>query len=353
MTDLEELFGPLIDESARRREPVEQIEGRAREYRKRDRRRHRVQGFLAGAVVVALVAGAVAFVRGGDDSSVPPAQSSPTTTTGVHIPAGWQTYDYGLARISIPPSWSVTEGCPQAKTLVMIDPETNGLGCGAGARGPSVTILPLPSNAHAQLNGTVNGIRYAEWSPNCPPQAHCGAIVDVPRLKVRIDLGNVATPPILQTLTYSTDARVLQQPFGPAPRSWRTITYAGISVRVPKSWKTVTPDACGPLPNTVALGTADVSIGEGACLVRKPTAPPVASLLMTTFDQNLEVTRRLAASALHHNGLTLERAPVTGPFVPAVSYLIARGSKVVDVRIGLGLDPAIARGIAGSIRSAK
>jgi hypothetical protein len=353
MTDLDQLFSPLIDESASRRAPVEEIETRARAYRRRERRRHRAQGFVAGAAAIALVVGAVAFVRTGGDASTPPAQSTPTSTTIVaRVTAGWQTYDYGLARLSIPPGWTASSGCPQTHTLLMADPNTP-LGCGAGHGGPTISIAPFVAGPGPYTpNATVNGIPYERIIPRCLT-ATCEPFARVKALGVTISTSGIDLDSILRTLTYSTYALVLQHPFAAAPQSWKTVTLDGVTARVPSSWRVdkASPDLCKPVAHTAYVGVIrnyrsdclQSAISGGTDWVDLEVLPVAYSQGVTTSTTLSRVTGRL----------DLRRQPSFGPLTPEISYFAAGEGETVAITIGLGADPAIARGILGSLRPAR
>jgi hypothetical protein len=349
MTDLDELFRGLIDESAARREPVEKIETRAREHRRREHRRHRAQGFVASAVVVALVIGAVAFVRGGDEASAPPAQSSPTTTTPtVAVPAGWHTYDYGLARLSIPPGWTASTGCPSAHIFVMDDPSHDTVqNCPPPSDGPSMRIELFAGRSTRPSAVRVNGIRYDVSIGRCLVASVCPLLVRVETLHVQIAfVGDVDWHAVLRTLTHSTYARILQQPFGPTSSSWKTISFDGYSVRVPRDWKTYANAApCRPRPN--AAYYSNVRSSAGGCDFVSAATPPEDSL------QLFGGSALPAATIGSRYGLTFGRLTASGPFVHTLDFVVTGGVRPLIVTVGLGLDPAIARGILGSIRPAK
>jgi hypothetical protein len=343
MTDLDERFRPLIDESAQWREPVEQIEVRASAFRRRDRRRHRAQGFLAGAVVIALVVGAVAFVRGCGRASAPPAHSGPAP----RVTVGWQPYDFGLARLSIPPAWRATTGCPSPETLLMENVSAP-IGCGGRAAVPSIAIarlLPDPMHLVIKPNANVNGIPYALTMPKC--ECDISAIVKVPALDVELSFhGQFDWRQVLETLTRSTYARLLQQPFGPTPSSWKTVASGGVAVSVPASWAVEdlrTTGFCGPEADTAYYGPITI---VPSCPFLTGVRRPSDSVQVSPGSEPTD-----GRTSTRH-GLRLRRAPQPLPLDTTLTFTVLGSPHPVTVSVGLGTDPAIARGILGSIRPA-
>jgi hypothetical protein len=356
VTDIEELFRPLIDESAPYREPVDAIEARVRDLRVRRRRQRAQVRFGAAFVVVALVATAVGVVHARDNTSAPPrpgrvaTTTPPPTTPSVVVPARWSTYDYGLARLSIPPGWTAGTGCPGPHELVLADPTTDSLGCGAGGT-PSIEIAPLrPPTVHEPyvIDATVNGIGYESVYPKCLSRACPELIAYVPSLRIALSFVNVHPNSILKTLTYSTYARIFQQPFGAVPASWKTVAFDGFSVRVPADWATIdlakTGGFCGPAPNTVYIGTP-TSIPGCAFL---PLQPPRASLQLEATDASAPPTD---ATGWHHNGLrfTRQAGSVSTPLSTELFLNVDGPHGRILLGLGLGPDPAVARSILGSL----
>lgn len=352
MTDFDDLFDSMVDESAARRAPVDLVETRAREHRGRERRRHRVQGFVVGALAIALVAGVLSLARSGPSESAPAAHTAASTTTPTARP-GWTTYDYGLARLSIPPGWTAYTGCPAAYALTMTDPSVDSLqGCSpSSGDGPSIAIQPYTpprDTVHQPFMPTaeVNGFPYELVIPKCLNCA--GEWVNIEKLGVTITFrGRVDMNAVLKTLTYSTYARLLQQPFGPTPASWKTITFDGVAVRVPRTWKVVDlthTGFCGPAPETAYVGSPGFSF----------LCPPPPALARHADSLQLEtagISQPVAPEVTHHD-LRFSLQIGGAPLADVMTYRVTGGAKPVSVTVGLGLDPAIARGILGSIRLA-
>ena len=357
MTDLEVLFQPLVDESRAQREPIEVIETRARDRRHR-RRRQRVQYRIGAAfATVTLVATAIGIVhaRGtGDSRAVGPiVTTAPPTTDGIAptTPAGWTTYDYGLARLSVPPGWRGGSGCPQAHVVLMVDPTNDLPGCGAGGGGPNITIRPIAPGFVFHPNDPplrVNGIPYELESADCPAGITCPIIVWAPRLGVMLSFVEVGYQSILSTLTFSTYARVLQRQTGPASASWKTITFAGYSVRVPADWSTVDLRAagmCEPRANTVYLGSQAIYL-PCANLGALPTPIAWVHLEQLTIAQSATPTTNPPG----RGEVRLRRHPTSGPFVRELAFTVGGGRTTVELTLGLGIDAAVARGILGSVK---
>jgi hypothetical protein len=377
MTDLDELFRPLIEDGARHREPVEAIEMRARARRSLRRGRRRTQyAFAASFVAVSLIAATVGIVNARDHGSsragpivttTPPATDSTPTA-----PAGWVSYDYGLARLSVPPDYTASRGtaCPAAEGPVLeLTPtgDTTDMTCLPGD--PTVTLAPIREPAGFRppgLASSVNGIDYVSVPSHCPPEPVppstvpptapvCEPSIWVPSLNVIISFAfthrdNVAQiETIIDTLTYSTYARVLQQPFGPAPASWKTIALAGYVARVPASWAVVRDSIyCGPVANTASVASSAIM---SECPPPGPlVAPPADAARFERYDTRPPATPSPGARVLHHNGLNFTQQPVSGGLENEIHFAIDAPHGPLDVTLALGLDPAVARGILGSLK---
>jgi hypothetical protein len=381
MTDLEELFRPLIEEGARYREPIETIEtrARARDSLRRSRRRAQYR-FGAGLMAVALITAAVAVVStrrdAGSGRSSPLVTTTPTSTgVALTVPPGWHTYDYGLARISVPPDFNAVSGngcgAPDGPLLEMQSAADNTAPvCG---HDPAVVLSPIGAPADFEplgLAGSVNGIDYFSVPSHCPPQpvppstsaptaSVCTPSVWVPALHVTIlfafnhrdRVADIAA--IIDTLNYSTYARMVQQPFAPAPASWKTIALGGYSVRVPTGWRVVDLDKnhgfCSPDRNTVYLGVNDA----GSCaFVGGSISPPHDSLQLSLVPTDHFGTPSTdpRSTVLHHNGLTLIQSPASGPLVYELGFVVEGGPRPIQLDLGLGLDPVVTRGILGSLK---
>ena len=355
MTDLDDLFTPLIDESATRRAPVELVETRAREHRRRERRRHRVQGFVAGALAIALVVGLISFARSDHNDSAPPAASTSTT---VATPTGWTAHDYGLARLSIPPLWTVGAGCPEPDELTMNEPGNDAGSCGAYPGGPSISISPYtPPRDHVHQpfapSGEVNGFPYEYVIPKCIPQTCPDDWYSFEKLGVTIAFrGDIDRRAVLRTLAYSTYAKLTQHPFGRVPSTWKTESYDGFALRVPSSWtvhgsKDNVP--CTPPQSSAWLGTASAMT---SCFPRPFTPPKADWAWLQAIRPDHETARVFSGTPSAHNGLSFVAETITSPFVYDVTYLVTDGSRSVTINLGFGANPAIARGILGSLRVA-
>jgi hypothetical protein len=364
VTDLEELFRPLIDESAPYREPVETIEARVRDLRVRRRRQRAQYRFGAAFLAVALIVTAVGVVHARSGGAPARPSHVATTTTPppptVVAPAGWSTYDYGLARLSIPPGWTTAELCaPVGRHALLFEIPGETASCVHQFR-DSVRIGPLQTTDCGACvpNASVNGIPYETVLIRClGPQ--CPTTIYVPALGVSVSFAGDGDA-ILQTLTYSTYARLLQQPFGAVPASWKTVTFDGFSVRVPADWPTVdltgTADSCYAAPNTVYVGSPQFT-----------SCPPRASIngsisgLQSQGSLSVEPgSTRLSGPASsapgpiewHHNGLRFKQHEASA-FAPlaTVLYLDVDGPHGhLLLGLGLGRDPAVARGILGSLQ---
>lgn len=365
MTDLEEVFRPLIDDSRRYREPIEVIETRARARRSRSQRRHRAQyRFGAAFLVVAVIAAAVGIVHANDHTvrsaaatSIPAAP--PTTPVSSNASTGWTAFDYGLARLSVPPGWTSVATCAPANghALVFAFPRID-VTCQHSA-GPIVTIAPIPTDGlHEPYhpNQHVNGFAYELVLPKCQSRSCPSAIVYVPALKVAISFIGVDDRRILNTLARSTYAQVTHHPFGPVPASWKPVTYGDFTLRVPPDWHTVDQSnraMCDPDANTVYLGTKKHLGGSEVLRLCGATPATLATRAWLHIEPLPSHEPRLGARVAHHNGASFARDPVGAQVIHELYFVVVAGSAKVKVTLGLGADPAIAQGILGSLRPSR
>jgi hypothetical protein len=227
----------------------------------------------------------------------------------------------------------------------MTDPGSS-IGCGAFGGGSTVSIAPLVHEGIDVPNARVNGIAYESELTRCLSRACASLIAKVPALDVSISFSTPDANAILRTLTYSTYARVLRQPFGATPSTWKTVSFDGVALDVPPSWRvaslTNTP-FCSPAPNTAYYGRQRI-LPDCTFVLGIPT--PVDSLQISPGSDPSDGT------TLTRHGLRLERAPVSGPLDRTLTFTVHGGHEDVTVTVGLGRDAAIARGILGSIRLA-
>ena len=383
MTDLDELFRPLIEDGARHREPVEAIEMRARARQSLRRGRRRTQyAFAASFVAVSLIAATVGIVNGRDRTTSkagPIVTTTPPATDRVAtVPPGWVSYDYGLARLSVPPDYTAVRGtiCPAAAGPVVLEltptDQTSDTTCLPGD--PTVTLAPTrePTGFRPPgLASSVNGIDYVSVPSHCPPEPVppstalptapvCEPSIWVPSLNVVIsfafthadDVAQIGA--ILDTLTYSTYARVLQQPFGAAPASWKTVTVEGYSVRVPASWHVVdlskATGFCYPEADTAYVGTPQLAT---SCAFRTGIHSPEASLQLEHSAGGDAPASTPDSISWRHSGLRFARqaGSASGLLSTELFLTVDGGRGRLLLTIGLGRDPAVARGILGSVRA--
>ena len=217
-------------------------------------------------------------------------------------PPGWVAVDYGRAQVSVPADW-VVGACPtSAQGTVILG--TVLVNCPAyGSNRPAVRVTPLGGPPATGQSIRVHGIQ-AYLVPYRGP-GHV-ATDQVPSLGVSVEANGPLSSRILATLTRSPrDVVLAAGPPPSVPGTWRRVTFAGVSVAVPRTWP------------------VDRSPGEDTCEPWSALSPSVAhrvvlyrgtSILVPCLFTKVAPVRALAPA----DGLVIDPG-ATGPFSPAPS----------------------------------
>ena len=334
----------------------------------RRRRQRRTRGLAVVAVVGAALALVVTVQSVGDQERVQVDESG-VAPSGSHLaaplkmiagPAGWRPVDYGNARMWVPGQWQVippgtctnvwfmrvfinqqSTTCPPSQShgvvpspfYVVMDP------LGPKPNAPMSTKL---INGHLVFEG---GSPFVAW---------------VPDLEVRLIVVGGDASNILATLGPSSRAAVLTDgPGPPAPGNWQTVTYDGLSIRVPPGWSVVnaaispaapcgTPFAAHP---AAWLGTRS---GTGFCAPLSPGEPQPEDGVWLQPPTSLNGPN--AAATIRLPGLlrvqVLSELDSRGLYLLTVEVSTKGATSPIEMTLGLGTDPTIARTILYSLSPA-
>jgi hypothetical protein len=329
----------------------------------------------AGALAVVVLGGAVAVLHDRRSSRVNVITEPMTTTTTtrttslpavrtVPAPKGWRVFDYGDARLAAPPGWTANR-LPRGTAICGPDGPGGFILTGPGLGCASLVVEPIiPDRLPPRAAHTIHGIRlYLGFSS--PTEVR----YDVPQLGVTITVRGVdIAEPVLATLGPS--ARMVVLGGGPVPvlpDDWRTVTFDGITMRVPPSMpvRKLGPNNLPPgICFTQTFRQPGVLLGNGSALAVNCTFIPAGVVpvptdgvwISTASDRSL---RRLPGTVVDAPGLRLFFRIDNDPADPVLTIdpvnansRLTNAQRQPVVRLGLGVDPAIARTILHSIRAA-
>ncbi len=355
----EELDRALTAALARVDEPdVEAARGRLH---RRIRRRRMMTSLAILPMLAAVIAVSVVVTSAGTHSQR--VVTGPATTTPpigglaplpvkmIAGPPGWQPVDYGNARVWVPGDWKISPpgfgecGASYVKE-VFIDPPAEKCAQQIAPNAAFITIHTLTSVAETGPTRTING--YQVIVPDTPP------LFLVPQLGVSlfIQTNESLREEILATVGPSSRAAVLAPGAAPPPPSdWQTVTYSGLTVRVPPSWpvadinSTSTFDECHQI-----FHQSSVVLGSPPVFPPCPTWGVVApgdGIWLTTGSTGFNGPTPEHSLSLH-NGL---RTQVFDPS-EANTFVIDIDANPVEIILGLGVDPTIARTILYALATA-
>lgn len=376
MREIENAAAELVAHPVRPATPVAVL---ARTVRAR-RRRH---GAVLSAVVLAvggIAAGlAVSASSGGSTERVstgPVPAGAPASGAGV-TPPGFVRVDYGRASIAVPAGWKViTPGetvCPAFDDVVLLDDVQAGSGCPGMTGGPGLHSSyaglvglsgPPAAGARVEVNGHP-GVRLpAVAEPGSERFAY-------PDLGVVLTVAGPQAAAIAGSVGWSAQ-HLAVHPAGPAgvPAGWKTVSYAGLDLRVPPSWPVsrvavhqADPGVCGP----PEFDGPQVYEGSGQI---SPSCPPIIPSVTAGVDGvwirhyrgSTAQLRPTGSQPLGISGLQVVELPQPSGYAQPVLRLVVLPSTsrspgvsstgppvAVSIDIGLGPDPSTASRILASL----
>jgi hypothetical protein len=262
------------------------------------RRRRRLMPVSAIAVASVVAVGTIGLVlvaerhvsvhngRPGGTTTVPPRPGSKGVTVDTSLtPPGWVAVDWGDLQLSVPASWKLNDPC-QSPTINFGTPSA--VNCAdLGKTYAYVDVEPIsavPRNwPHISLNG-LSALEPAAVSQ--PASAPSRIFIVIPALRVQVSADASGSSPtydselyrIMKTLTYSPRYVLFRDGVPPSPpRSWSTITFEGLSLRVPPADAALETDVgefpypmCAfPFPVAMPYGVTedmdDQDVGGSSC----------------------------------------------------------------------------------------
>jgi hypothetical protein len=190
-------------------------------------------------------------------------------------PLGWSPITYRNVQISVPSDWIVYPGgnCPGTDGVVLAVPADLS-GCANASSEASIGNFIAPGGDATAVkpfslkpNTTVNGIPVA-----LEPKTG-GSSVEI-ALGMFVQARGDLSKEILRTLTYAPDFAALNysaelswgarvpSPIVPAPSSWQTVTFGGITLRAPRTWSTERDSYWGGCPGNIQASTIRLSAAQ-------------------------------------------------------------------------------------------
>jgi hypothetical protein len=352
-----------------------------------------------GAVALVLVVSAAAVIIPlalRSPTALPAASGPPVVAPPVDLgatPAGWAPVPFERAQISAPSDWLLNVDLPSGYS-----PCTSQFGFGwislgsfiswrprsCGSRATDVALVPAPASpppgATKQL---VNGI--PTWLSSSPPPIHAaggpaptvgGPVLseDATGLGVEVIAEGPLARRVLETLTYSPAAVVVDSSRIATPHGWHAVTAEGITFEVPSSWpvesQAVWSRGCGPAGASYEVllstgqrsratcsqpppGPATAAAGEGQPVVAVgPAAVSAASGQGASRSVGpCRVLNGLKACLSFSTGF---RSPdfLTVEIYESEPHGFAPAPAPAPLMIGLGTSGTIAVAILDSVRSA-
>jgi len=199
----------------------------------------------------------------------------PTTTIAVDrdaTPSGWVPVAFDDVQISVPATWDITLGCPEAVGNIYLGGEPE-LFCPNEAVELDIVVLgtddsPPPTGVSPEV---INGLTVYWLGPDD------GTLL-IPSLHASINATGPSAGEVLHTVTYSPGAVALASGASPSvPSEWHRVSFGGLNVAVPRSWAVVRqadwPISCGP--TDLSLSEKDVLLSAGTA-VSPPACPDIS-----------------------------------------------------------------------------
>ena len=287
-------------------------------------------------------------------SSLASTTKTPSVDKGA-TPSGWVPVVFDDVQISVPATWDIALGCPEARGNIYLG-GTPKLFCQNEAIGLDIVVLgaddsPPPTGVSPHV---VNGITVYWLGPDD------GTLL-IPSLHASVDATGPSAGEVLHTVTYSPRAVALASGASPLVQSrWHRVSFGGLSAAVPRTWaidrRADWPVNCGPtnlsLSERDVLLSAGTSVSPPACLAISHVGVPVPTdglvidpgpdgpITSDSFGPCLRISRLRACPA------TTDRSSV---LVMAVH--VPGTSRPVAVEIGLAGSGMTARTILHSLRA--
>ncbi len=339
-------------------------------------RRRRVVGAVAAGLCAVLVLTALAVSVRMTHRTASTADHRPPSVPHVDppLPKGWRHVDWGDLRFAVPGDWTVRTGSPCPGGDVGLTNWSSDLAaCVKLADGRQVVVtLHAPIDGTCKSTARVNGLRvYVPCGPAAPPQLDPATCPATGCTLQTVDRGDqltirIADPAVrskvIRSITTSPAYRAVHD--GPTldTRRWRTVTGAGITMRVPSSWQM---QRLGP---TTGYGfCADGPTPRRALVGGRPEVPSCPVLAGYEPWGNATWSRRpvgtdasgIAAATrtrLTVNGHRLIRVSGEGAVIdpyPRFALVVGDRRHPSVVTLSIGGDPDVSRTILTTIRPSR
>jgi hypothetical protein len=262
--------------------------------------------------------------------------------TAIAGPTGSKAVDFADARVWVPSQWQIGEpgniGCPRTAGGILLQPARLGPSCAHRQR-PLVIVRLLDRHqlhGHVQL---VNGYRIVSTGTNT---------YAVPELGVTITLRHHVPPSVLASLGPSPRAMVLASGSPqPIPSGWKQVSWEGVHVAVPPDLRVVRGNRYADCDAYLVAGEAVIGPpslpSESSCTPFGPDALKPANGIWF----GMVGTGTGYQTVMTPSGYYLQLR--TSAIDDASPVLFLRGHGI-NLAVGLGRNPDIARAIFGSIR---
>ena len=271
-------------------------------------------------------------------------------------PRGWVPVDYGKARISIPPSWTIltTEGSCSTSPggTLLIGPEGKCLPSSSPNVYPTIASLTEWRGSVASMGPPrfVNGI--AVYAPGVE------ALYVVPRLGISLYLSGAYPGAVLSSLTYSPRAvATAPGPSPTVPRAWHRYRWGNVSIAAPQSWalhKASRPDPCA---NDGALPSAGVTLTDKPPLpISCPVFPVYPADGSSSSPLGVEIDNFARATDVSSGACEIREVhglrlclSTGAPYDELVAVVYPPHHRALLVRLGLAGDGSRDRTVLGSL----
>ncbi|HXQ59649.1 MAG TPA: hypothetical protein VN799_06110 [Acidimicrobiales bacterium] len=273
-------------------------------------------------------------------------------------PPGWVPVAFDDVQISVPATWRVALGCPEAVGNVYLGAVPM-LFCPSESAGTNVVVLRTNTTPPATnlTSGKINGITVYWFGPE-------DRTLLVPSIGVSVTATGLSAGKVLHTLTYSPRAVVLARVTTAAPpRSWHRVSFGGLSAAVPRAWfierLSYWPLGCAQidtrLDDTQVLLSAGTRIVSPSCPAMATSelaiVTPIDGLVIDPGPQGPVAAGASFGACLHVHGLRV--CPARGDPYGILVLSVHRPGRhhATAVEIGLAGSGATARTIVDSLRA--
>lgn len=377
MNDLDPIRDPdlafLIEPAALRDDGARRARARGTTLRRR-----RVSGAVAGGLCVVLVLAGLAFAARGSRGTQSTADHRRTSVPHVDppLPRGWRHVDWGAVRFAVPDNFSIRTGASCSGADVELLGETEpASSCTKTASDRQVTAQVHTPPTRAVGRGICRGARRLNglaviipcglapgtpYEPGSCPASGCTIQLGLgPSLAVTIADPAIRTT-VIRSITTSPAYRAVHD--GPTldTRHWKTVTGAGVTMKVPRRWRIERHRPYDLVPWCGIFPSATAIVGGKRVVPSCPSVPyrleDVNAAWARTPDPQDEAmigSRPLKRVTINGHRLTTVGTGDPGTASPALTVLVGPPRRASIVDLSIGGDPDVSRTILTTIRPPK